>query len=119
MLYLSSPIVRMLPSKQCGGTFKLVGAGTPLNTLPTISNIDPWHGQKNPPIQESSHGWGCISGQNFGAQPKCVQTPATTVYSPEVDLEGFKSLQGSSIFSEFGSSNFDSTFERFSSASLL
>ena len=38
---LSSPIVNILPSNICGGTMRFVGAGTPLKTLPTISNIDP------------------------------------------------------------------------------
>ena len=38
---LSSPMVNTLPSNICGGTIKLVGAGTPLKTLPTISNIEP------------------------------------------------------------------------------
>ena len=42
----STPICTM-PSlmKRYGGTFRLSGAGTSLNTRPARSNFDPWHGQ--------------------------------------------------------------------------
>ena len=95
----------MLPSNICGGTTKFVGAGTPLKTLPTRSNIDPWQGQKKPPDQEASHGFGSTSGKYFGAHPRWVQTPEKTEYSGLFDLDGFKPLYGSTISSEFGSAS--------------
>ena len=89
---LSSPIVKILPSNIWGGTIKFVGAGTPLKTLPTISNIEPWHGQKNPPFHVASQGLGSTSGKYLGAQPKCVQTPEKTEYSGLFDLDGLSPL---------------------------
>ena len=71
---------------------RFVGAGTPLKTLPTISNIDPWQGQKNPPFHVASHGLGSISGKYFGAQPKWVHTPENTEYSGLFDLDGLRPL---------------------------
>ena len=41
----------------CGGTTRLDGAGTPLNTLPARSNRLPWQGQKKPPFQSVPSWW--------------------------------------------------------------
>jgi hypothetical protein len=42
-----SPMRRVLSlTKRYGGTGRLYGAGTPENTRPAGSYLEPWHGQK-------------------------------------------------------------------------
>src|SRR6476661_532747 len=50
--FVSSPMTILVsPTNVYFGTSRFLGAGDPAKTRPAKSNLEPWHGQKNPPFQ--------------------------------------------------------------------
>src|SRR6056297_297631 len=69
----------------CGGTTRFRGAGTPRQTRPARSNLEPWQAQKNPPGQSAPRSGVPGSKRAIGEQPRCVHEPITTSTSGRME----------------------------------